>query len=89
MKNNFTPSKREIFGSDKPFRLGLFASSNSGKSHLISELLTNSEWGIIDRFEPDHVFIICPTIHFDDSYDKVIKHLEQRSYKDHEFDPEK
>jgi hypothetical protein len=41
MKTNFTPAKHEIFGNDKPFRLGIFASSNSGKSHLISELLTN------------------------------------------------
>lgn len=45
--SDYTPTKREIFGSDKPFRLGLFASSGSGKSHLISEMLTCDDWGII------------------------------------------
>jgi len=35
-KSEYTPTKKEIFGSEKPFRLGIFASSGSGKSHLIS-----------------------------------------------------
>jgi hypothetical protein len=34
--SEYTPSKKDLFGSEKPFRLGLFASSGSGKSHLIS-----------------------------------------------------
>lgn len=44
------PKKHEIFGGEKSFRLGLFASSGSGKSHLISEMLTNKSWGLVDKF---------------------------------------
>lgn len=39
--NTFTPTKSEIFGGTKSFRLGMFACSTGGKSHMISELLTN------------------------------------------------
>lgn len=67
--NTFTPSKAEIFGGTKSFRLGLFASSAGGKSHMINELLTNPEWGLLpNKFKSDRVFLICPTISFDDSY---------------------
>jgi len=65
MKNEFTPSKKEIFGGEKPFRLGLFASSGSGKSHLISEMLTGPDWGILQKFDANRVFIICPTTSLD------------------------
>jgi len=33
-KPNLTPSKGEMF-TEKPFRLAMFASSDSGKSHVI------------------------------------------------------
>ena len=45
--SDYMPSKKELFGGEKSFRLGLFASSGSGKSHLISEMLTNPDWGIV------------------------------------------
>ena len=53
--------------------MGLFASSGSGKSHLISELMTNPDWGLNTKFDADRVFLICPTISMDDGYDKIIK----------------
>ena len=71
-QNEYTPSKRELFGGERPFRLGLFASSGSGKSHLISQMLTGDDWGILSRFDCDRVFLICPTISMDSGYDKVI-----------------
>lgn len=59
----------EIFGDpDSSFRLGIFASSNSGKSYLISEMLTNPKWGCIDKFKPDHIFIVSPTVSYDPAY---------------------
>jgi hypothetical protein len=84
--SDYTPSKREIFGSDKPFRLGLFASSGSGKSHLISEMLTGEDWGIISKFDANRIFIICPTTSLDSGYDKVIQKLEQKSTEEKRFD---
>lgn len=88
--NTFTPSKAEIFGGPKSFRLGMFASSTGGKSHMISELLTNPEWGLIpNKFKSDRVFLICPTISFDDSYSNIINTLKRHSTKDHEFEEDK
>jgi len=46
------PSKKEIFGGPKPFRLGIFSSSGSGKSYLIRELLTNKDFGFDAKFKP-------------------------------------
>ena len=47
-KSTYTPSMGDIFGDpEQSFRLGVFASSNSGKSYLISEMLTNPKWKII------------------------------------------
>ena len=88
-KSEYTPSKAEIFGSEKPFRLGLFASSGSGKSHLISQMLTGSDWGIISKFDANRVFIICPTTSMDSGYDKVIEALESKSTEDKRFEKEK
>ena len=84
--NTFTPSKAEIFGGTKSFRLGLFASSAGGKSHMINELLTNPEWGLLpNKFKSDRVFLICPTISFDDSYANIKSTLKRHSTNDHKF----
>lgn len=88
--SNYTPEKHEIFGGDKSFRLGMFACSTGGKSHMIAEFLTNPEWGLVpNKFDSDRVYLVCPTISFDDSYSKVIQHLKNHSVKDHEFDKDK
>jgi hypothetical protein len=76
MADSLTPNKRNIFAGEKPIRLGIFASSGSGKSHLIKEILTNKEMGIIEKYEPDNVFIICPTLKLDDAYEHIKKNLE-------------
>jgi hypothetical protein len=52
-ENKFQPSKAEIFGSFKNFKLLITASSNSGKSHLIKNLLTDKSFGIYNRFPAD------------------------------------
>jgi len=84
--NTFTPTKSEIFGGTKSFRLGMFACSTGGKSHMISELLCNPDWGLIpNKFKSDRVFLICPTISFDDSYANIKSTLKRHSTKDHEF----
>lgn len=44
--DSITPSKKQIFAGTKPIRLGIFSSSGSGKSHLISEIMTNKEFGV-------------------------------------------
>jgi hypothetical protein len=41
------PKKKDIFGDETPFRMALIASSNSGKSFLINELLTNPQFALI------------------------------------------
>jgi hypothetical protein len=88
--NSFTPAKSDIFGGPKSFRLGMFASSTGGKSHMISELLTNKDWGLIPhKFKSDRVYLICPTISFDDSYSNIKSTLKKYSTKDHEFDEDK
>lgn len=70
------PKKKDIFGGDKPFRLLLAAGSGSGKSTLVKNIITNPEWGITEKFDVDRIFIICPTVSFDDSYDDIIDYLE-------------
>ena len=88
--SNYTPSKSEIFGNDKSFRLGMFACSTGGKSHMISEFLCNPEWGLVPQKIPvDRIYLICPTISFDDSYSKVIETLKNHSKPNHEFDKDK
>ena len=68
----------------------MFASSTGGKSHMISELLTNKDWGLIpNKFKSDRVYLICPTISFDDSYSNIKSTLKRYSTKDHEFDEDK
>jgi hypothetical protein len=74
--DSITPTKKQIFAGTKPIRLGIFSSSGSGKSHLISQILTNKDFGLQDKFDPDKIFIICPTLKLDDSYDKIKKNLE-------------
>ena len=88
-KSNYTPIMKEIFGGDKSFRLGLFASSTGGKSHIISEMFCNPAWGLMEKFPVDRIYLISPTVSFDDSYDKIIKCLEDHSTEEHEFDREK
>lgn len=66
------PSKKEIFGGPKPFRLGIFSSSGSGKSYLIRELLTNKDFGFDAKFKPQNIYIICPTLKLDDTYQDII-----------------
>jgi hypothetical protein len=73
--DSITPSKRQIFAGSKPIRLGIFSSSGSGKSHLISEILTNPEFGLHDKYKANHIFIICPTLKLDDSYSKIKQNL--------------
>jgi len=75
MDNMYTPIMKEIFGSDKSFRLGLFASSTGGKSHLISEMFCNPDWGLLEKFDVDRIYLISPTISFDDAYEKIINCL--------------
>jgi len=87
--NDYMPHKKDIYGNDKPFRLALFASSGSGKSHLISEMLTEPDWGIVSKFDANRVFLICPTISMDSGYDKVIESLENKSTEDKRFEKEK
>ena len=88
--SNYIPSKSEIFGNDKSFRLGMFACSTGGKSHMISEFLCNPEWGLIpEKFPVDRIYLICPTISFDESYSKVIETLKSHSKPNHEFDKDK
>lgn len=65
------------------------AGSGSGKSTLVSNILCDPAWGLVDKFDVDRIYIICPTVSFDDSYDKVIKSLEKRSTEEHEFDKKK
>ena len=69
---NFTPRKSEIFGNEKPFRLALYAASNSGKSFLIKEMLTNEGWGLVNKYHPDRVYIFNPSADFDDSCMEII-----------------
>ena len=81
--DSITPTKKQIFAGTKPIRLGIFSSSGSGKSHLIKQILTNKEFGLQDKFEPDKIFVICPTLKLDTSYDEIKENLEHRSTKDH------
>ena len=81
-----TPSKKQIFGGSKPFRLGIFSSSGSGKSYLIKELLTNKDFGFADKFKVANTYIICPTLKLDDTYTDIIESLEDRSTKKDKFD---
>ena len=67
----------------------LAAGSGSGKSTLVKTMVTDPEWGLVDKFTPDKIFIICPTVSFDDCYDDIIKHLENLSTEEHEFDKKK
>jgi hypothetical protein len=39
-------------------------------------MLTSDDWGIAQKFDPDRVFIICPTTSMDSGYDKVVEKLE-------------
>ena len=71
-----TPTKRQIFAGDRPFRLGIFAGSGSGKSHLIKEILLNRDFDILGRYEPDHIFVICPTLKLDTTYNDIKTYLE-------------
>lgn len=84
-----TPTKKQIFAGTKPIRLGIFSSSGSGKSHLIKELMTSPEYGLIDKFKPDHIFIICPTLKLDSAYDAIKDNLKARSTTEHEFEESK
>jgi hypothetical protein len=62
----------------------LAASSGSGKSQVIKELLTNPSFGITSKFFSDHVYIICPTLKVDDAYSAdIIPALKKRSTKEH------
>lgn len=89
-ESRFHPAKRDIFGGEKSFRLLLASSSGSGKSQIIKELMTDPSWGIVDKFHPENVYIICPTLKVDSAYDDdVIPSLEARSTKDHQFDKHK
>ncbi len=81
--DSLTPTKRQIFAGTKPIRLGIFSSSGSGKSHLIKEILTSREFSFDQKFFPDKVFIICPTLKLDTAYDEIKENLENRSTKDH------
>jgi hypothetical protein len=86
-QSKFHPSKKEIFGGEKSFRLLLAASSGSGKSQIIKELRTNPAFGLTSKFKPDNVYILCPTLKVDSAYDdSIIPSLEARSTKDHQFD---
>ena len=87
-ESKFHPSKSEIFGNDKSFRLLLAASSGSGKSQIIKELLTNPSWGLTTKFKhPENVYIICPTLKVDSAYDEdIIPSLEARSTEKHQYD---
>lgn len=82
---NFTPNKHQIFGNDKPFRLALYAASNSGKSFLIKEMLTNESWGLSNKYHPDRIYIFNPSAEFDDSCMEIIQDLEDRSTEEHKF----
>lgn len=83
--NKFQPSKAEIFTDFESFRLLITASSGSGKSQLVKTLLTDSSFGIRDKFKPDHVFLLCPTQMIDDAWGDVIEDLKKRSTQDHDF----
>ena len=83
------PKKKDILGGDKSFRMLLAAGSGSGKSTLVKNILLDPEWGVMDKFSADRIFIICPTVAFDDCYDEIIKHLEDMSTEEHEFDKKK
>jgi len=85
-ENKFQPSKAEIFGSFKSFKLLITASSNSGKSHLIKNLFTDKSFNLYNRVPADQVYIFNPTIDLDDSYTEIIQNLEKMSTKEHEFD---
>ena len=86
MESKYHPKKKDIFGGDKSFRLLLAASSGSGKSQIIKELMTNPSFGLQSKFQPDNIFIICPTLKVDSAYDDdIIPSLEKRSTKDHQF----
>ena len=69
--------------------MGLFASSGSGKSHLISEILTDPLWGVEKNIDCNRIFLICPTISLDNAYQKVIEHYESKSDEDKHFDKNK
>lgn len=70
-------------------RVGIFAGSGSGKTTLVKNIMTDPEWGIVDKFTPDRVYVICPTVSFDDAYTEIFAHLEDRSTEEHEFDKKK
>jgi hypothetical protein len=62
----------------------LAASSGSGKSQVIKEIMTNPSFGITSKFHPDNIFIICPTLKVDDAYSAdIIPSLKKRSTKEH------
>jgi hypothetical protein len=81
--SKFHPKLKDIFGGEKSFRLLLAASSGSGKSQLIKELLTNPKFGITEKFHPENVYIICPTLKVDDAYQEIFDSLEARSSEHH------
>lgn len=51
--------------------------------------MTNSQYGLIDKFKPDHIFIICPTLKLDSAYDAIKDNLKARSTTEHEFEESK
>lgn len=51
----------------KPFAMAVVGPSRAGKSCFIKNLLTRKDM-IKPMFKPEHVFIICPSIRYNDDY---------------------
>lgn len=77
------PKKKDILGGENPVRMGLFAGSGSGKTTLLKNIIIDPDWGMMDKFDVDRIFIICPTMSFDNAYDEILYHLEDRSTEEH------
>lgn len=68
-----------------PFRLILVAPSSSGKTTLINNILTRSEFGYNKLFKKN-VFLFSPSIKYDDALDKLgVKDDNTRSHYDEKF----
>lgn len=66
----------------------LSGASGSGKSSLLSQMITDPEWGLTGKkFSVDKIMIICPTLGFDESYNKIVNYLE--SYEQYDKDGER
>ena len=71
--------------SGKGFRAICIARSGSGKSNLIKNILTRPEFGYLDYYGPDGIFIISETLGLDKVWDSL--DLPQH-HKMSKFDPE-